>query len=344
MRSLTPPAFSSNFTAMTKSCLSGYAAALIAAAAFGGQAPKPPEQPKSGPGGSDYAHQKVVSNTFGKGDAQYWLFEPSEPTPRSAPLVVFNHGWLAMDPAIYLGWIEHIVRRGRIVIFPRYQAGALTPPWTFARNAIQAVKLGIEELKKPGHVAPDTEQLAIVGHSAGGAITADLAALAAAEGLPKPKAAMIVQPGRGMSRPESPFFPAADYGKIPKDTLMLVVVGADDLVVGEIMARDVFARTPQIPPERKSYIVVQTDRHGAPPLLADHLSPCSPVRPHAFVIGPRIDALDFYAYWKLFDALADFAFHGKNNAYALGNTPEQRFMGKWSDGTPVKELLVKEKP
>jgi hypothetical protein len=32
--------------------------------------------------------------------------------------------------------------------------------------------------------------------------------------------------------------------------------------------------------------------------------------------------------------------HGTNREYALGNTPPQRFMGKWSDGTPVKELQV----
>jgi hypothetical protein len=53
-----------------------------------------------------------------------------------------------------------------------------------------------------------------------------------------------------------------------------------------------------------------------------------------------IDALDFYGTWKLFGGLSDAAFHGTNREYALGNTPPQRFMGKWSDGTTVKELQV----
>ena len=57
-----------------------------------------------------------------------------------------------------------------------------------------------------------------------------------------------------------------------------------------------------------------------------------------------VDALDFYGLWKLFDALCDAAFSGRNRQYALGNTPQQRFMGKWSDGTPVKELNVTDKP
>jgi hypothetical protein len=54
----------------------------------------------------------------------------------------------------------------------------------------------------------------------------------------------------------------------------------------------------------------------------------------------RVDALNYYGYWKLLDGLLDAAFRGTNRAYALGNTPEQRFMGRWSDGTPVAELVV----
>ena len=57
-----------------------------------------------------------------------------------------------------------------------------------------------------------------------------------------------------------------------------------------------------------------------------------------------VDALDYYGFWKLFDGLCNAAFYGKEIKYALGNTPEQRFMGRWSDGTPVKELVVTPKP
>ena len=57
-----------------------------------------------------------------------------------------------------------------------------------------------------------------------------------------------------------------------------------------------------------------------------------------------VNALDFYGTWKLFDGLCDAAFYGKNREYALGNTPQQRFMGVWSDGVSVKELKVTDKP
>jgi hypothetical protein len=57
-----------------------------------------------------------------------------------------------------------------------------------------------------------------------------------------------------------------------------------------------------------------------------------------------VNALDYYGTWKLFDGLTDAAFTGKNREYALGNTRQQRFMGVWSDGVPVKELKVIDKP
>ena len=64
------------------------------------------------------------------------------------------------------------------------------------------------------------------------------------------------------------------------------------------------------------------------------------VRPETMMVN----AMDYYGTWKLFDGLCDAAFTGKNREYALGNTPQQRFMGVWSDGVPVKELKVTDKP
>ena len=318
---------------------------LLLGAGFAfGEAPRPPEQPKSGPGGSHYAHQKAVRSVHGTGVEQFWLFEPAEPTPQSAPVVVFNHGWMAIDPGIYLGWIQHICRRGAIVVFPKYQEGPFTAPWTFAQSTTNATKAALQELKNPGHVAPDLGKFAIVGHSAGGALAADMAALAASAGLPRPRAVMVVEPGRGAQKARNPFFPAADYKKIPADALLLVVVGDQDRMVGDASAKDIFLGAEAIPRENKNYIVVRTDRHGEPPLVADHMSPCSPIAPVWFLPGRRIDAIDYYAYWKLFDSLTDCAFFGKNREFALGNTPQQRFMGAWSDGTPVQELVVTDAP
>ena len=81
-----------------------------------------------------------------------------------------------------------------------------------------------------------------------------------------------------------------------------------------------------------------TDTYGDPDLVADHSAPVCSRNPDT------VDAMDFYSTWKLFDALTDYAFYGINEEYCLGNTSEQRFMGLWSDGTPVNELKVTDNP
>lgn len=45
----------------------------------------PPGQPASGPGSSAYAHARVRKNLYGEGALAFWLFEPADPRPASAP-------------------------------------------------------------------------------------------------------------------------------------------------------------------------------------------------------------------------------------------------------------------
>ncbi len=133
-------------------------------------------------------------------------------------------------------------------------------------------------------------------------------------------------------------------------------------------AKRIYRQSRHIPPSDKNLLLLRSDRHGAPPLLANHAAPTAPV------FGPQypkeedsdwlldrvekrlevqqaegrytghdplvIDALDWYGTWKLFDGLTDAAFYNRNRQYALGATPEQTGMGQWSDGTPVKPIKV----
>jgi len=348
-------------------------------AAAQGEKPKPPPQPQTGVGGAEYRHNAVKKSVFGEGNYQYWLYEPADPTPKSAPVVVFSHGWSAMNPKVYGAWIDHIVRRGNIVIYPRYQESLLTPTREFTANAIKAIKDALERLETEGHVKPELDKFALVGHSVGGLLSANIAALAASSGLPTPKVVMCVQPGKTWSLSKRIAVPAEDYSKIPGGVMLLCVVGDKDRLVRDIDAKKIFNEATQIPSGNKNYIIVHSDDHGEPPLVANHFSPCAlderydsgekmersggkgrrRLGRRGFLerfrrrkeretdelpaVQPEkgsIDALDYYAYWKLFDALCDAAFYGKNREYALGNTPQQRFMGKWSDGVPVKELTV----
>jgi hypothetical protein len=65
------------------------------------------------------------------------------------------------------------------------------------------------------------------------------------------------------------------------------------------------------------------------------------------IITGRIDALDIYGVYRLIDALAESSFSRNPEAriVALGsNSAEQRYMGKWADGTPIRELICTDRP
>ena len=320
--------------------------------------PSPPGQPSSGPGGSEYKHGSVTMNDYGWGDNQYWIFEPASPEPSSAPVIIFNHGWIAVDPSNYGAWIEHLVRRGNIVVYPAFQAGVRTDAEEMTQNAIDAVKDAIQRLQSGGHITPELDKDAIVGHSLGGAITANMAALATSIDLPEPKAIMLAEPGEGENIGENILL--SDLSTVTNKVLMLIVVGDEDTIAGNNIGRRIYNQTPQIPSSNKEYVTMFSDDYGEPPLLSDHFAPVAPderfgeedesvlqarVREGIHkALGADVNALDYYGFWKLFDGLIDAAFYGKNREYAFGNTPEQRFMGRWSDGKAIVELEITRSP
>lgn len=291
----------------------------------------PPVQPAIGPGGGFYPHQTVVATQAGAGATGYWLFEPADPKPASAPVVVFVHGFSAIEPSPYRAWIDHLVRRGNIVIYPVYQ-DLLTLPLNYTPNAVTAIQSALTLLQTGNHVAPETDKMAVAGHSFGGVIAADLAAVAALNGLPPLLAVLCAEPGTGG------LGAYADYSQIPAGTLLLCVAGNDDTVVGGTDAKRIYDEAVQIGSADKDHITLLADSYGEPDLLADHNAPLA-----AEVLFPP-NSVDWYGFWKWLDGLTDAAFYGTNRNYALGNTPEQTNMGLWSDGIAVVLPVVTDSP
>ncbi len=308
--------------------------------------PTPPEQPDRGPGGASYPHAQLTITRLGIGASEAYLFEPAGPSPERAPIVVFGHGWAAMSPNHYGRWISHIVRRGYTVVFPRYQADRRTPVPTFTGNALSAVRRAIEELHAPGHVRPDERGIVFVGHSMGALVATNLAVRAASGELPPPLALMVVTPGKTWPESSPIAFPLEDLSRLPSSLLLLAVIGDDDDFVGEVDARRVYKGATAVPLSNKDYVRLFSDDHGAPSLVADHRAPAAPLRlveeDGGSALVPVTNALDYFGTWKLFDGLTDAVYRGVHREYALGGTREQRYMGHWSDRTPVRELMIEE--
>ncbi|GAC1468453.1 MAG: alpha/beta hydrolase fold domain-containing protein [Isosphaeraceae bacterium] len=316
----------------------GVAIALLAIAALACEETARP------PAFDVYPHKRVHRKEFGWGPRSYWLFEPADPIPEKAPVVVLNHGWLAVNPGAYGAWIDHLVRSGNIVIYPRYQCDAFTWPSDFLPNALAAVKDALDVLDTaPEHVRPDRSRFALIGHSAGGNLAAQMAAVAAETRLPAPRAVLALMPGevQAIRRPS--------LDKIPGETLLVVTVAEDDRVVGDSRAREIFTQASAIPLARKKYILFRSDLHGVPRLVAHHLAPTACLS--GFDSGDglfrgyqmtraEVNAFDRAGCWRIADVTLDAGFNGKTLDEATSNGELFRHLGYWSDGRPVERPVV----
>ena len=291
-----------------------------------------------------YPHKTVRRTEYGQGARSYWLFEPGVPAPVSAPVIVFNHGWLAVNPGAYGAWIEHLVRSGHIVIYPRYQTDAFTKPSDFLPNALAAVTDALDVLHTaPGHVRPETERFALIGHSAGGNLAAQMAAVAAEARLPRPRAVIAMMPGvvQALRHPS--------LATIPAETLLVVAVAENDRIVGDIRGREIFSEATAIPSSRKKFVLYRSDLHGVPRLVAHHLSPTA--AHHDFDSGDallrgfqmnqaEVNAFDRAGFWRLADVTLHAAFDGLTLDEATAHGEVFRHLGYWSDGRAVERPIV----
>src|SRR5262249_18616466 len=144
-----------------------------------------------------------------------------------------------------------------------------------------------------GHPATDPTRLAAIGQSFGSPLAVHYAAVAAAKGVPVPAALLLTTPGCGCE--------IGGLSAIPATTRVLVVTADRD---DQEAAREIWAGLGQIPADRKDFVVVQSDDHGLPPLVADHHFPGTS-------IWATLDALDWYGSWKWSDALLSCTFAGQ---------------------------------
>ncbi len=295
-----------------------------------------PAQPDSGPGGKDYKYAAATIHSYGSGAESYYLAEPQPLPAEPLPVIVLLHGYSDLVTTKYAPWITHLVRRGSIVIFPVYQATPIDRDGErFTDNAQAAIKAAIERMSDGSHARPDLAKFIFVGYSAGGVIATNLTARGDKTGLPLPKALFAVTPGgcancsvfsiRNFSLAQP-----AELAAIRPDLKLVVLVGDKDNVVGETASSIIWQNITQIPAANKNYLKVISDNHGKPALIADHgMANRAPPNAH-----------NYYGIWKLLDGLQSCSLANKDCEYALGNTPQQRELGKWSDGTPVTELKV----
>lgn len=290
----------------------------------------PPGQPSSGPGGRDYRYEAVEAIHVGDQPTGAWVYAPdgsTDPERKILPVVVFLHGFGATDPVTYQEWIDHLVRRGAVVIYPGYQDPGFLggSQEAYLRNAFSGVREAL------AHIGASTDRVHVVGHSLGAVLTAAYGALAPLVDLPSAATLTMIEPGgcRNCGNQDAFGVRLPLRTQISPDTLVRTVVGEDDGFVGDADARSIQRMLGDIPAEQKAFETIRSDGHGTPPLVADHLFP------QTGRAGGEIDALDWFGLWRPLDALMNCADRQVECDLALGEGEEHRLMGLWSDGTPV---------
>ena len=224
-----------------------------------------PPQAKRGPGGSAADHGDWRVSEGGTGADAWYVFEPIDPQPRSAPVAVMLHGYYE-----YAGYgqlhefIRHTVLRGSIVIYPRWQTGTAAPcPGPFdiepcVQAAVAGIKGALAYLRDdPSRVHPKTRRTIYFGHSFGGIVTTNLANRYRELGLPKPRAVFLDDPHDGGLKDHEEGALDDSLAGIPRDTLFVCHSGAQGVVAeagkAESSCNAVFPKLRQIPAATRAW-------------------------------------------------------------------------------------------
>ena len=313
-----------------------------------------PPQPTSGPGSSDFPNAGFRVTAGGRGADAWYVFEPTKPQPSTAPLAIITHGYYEFSGYKQMDvLIRHTVLKGSVVIYPRWQTDIVTPcPGPFdvepcMRSEVNGIRGALAYLRaRKSRVQPDLDRASYFGFSFGGIITANLANRYKQLGLPEPKAVFLDDPhDGGLNGTDEPALDDSLSG-IPPTTLVQCHSGADGVFSSVGNPSDpnasrldgscnrVFPRLTSVPAANKDLVLTETDDHGEPPLSSKH-GVCAGKHGTA-------DTYDWGFCWKAWDALRSCASFKTDCRYALGNTPEHRYIGTWSDRVPIIGLKIQD--
>lgn len=322
-------------------------------------------QPASVPPKYAYAGVSVTVVATGKQGAA--VFYPlGVPPQRQLPLILFMHGWGAVNPQVYGGWISHLARQGNVVVFPYYQGSPKTPPAEITANAQEGVRSALSWLQGPqAPVGVNAAKTAVVGHSMGALAGVNYAALAQAHGLPVPRVVLAVQPGKTWGKDTKRNVPLADLNTLEPRTLLVAMVGEDDRLVGDVDARKIYSNAGGVPKSRKAVVQMMSDARAKPALRADHAAPAAAAPSRALdkvmaagqgaqtggggtegaklentLLQPTAaDALDTEGLWKTFDLLRQAAAKGQT-LRELGKNPQWLSLARPGEKRPPRPLKI----
>ena len=237
-----------------------------------------PGQPKTGPGGSDYAiaATDIEKKVFGEGNGRALAFFPRGAATKPRPVVVFLHAPGAISPSWYGAWLEHLARRGNVVIYPLYEETIGAVPYDeMTGEALKGVRAALAGIAAMPDVRADVSSLSFLGHSGGAVIAANLAALSGRDELPPARLLFGAMPARGgTEKIYAP--PLANLASMPAKTVAIMLVGDRDSVAGDRGARQILTAAGHLGQDHRLIAKAGSDNHGLPAVFYSHHAAVAP--------------------------------------------------------------------
>lgn len=241
------------------------------------------------------------------------VYHPGDITT-PVPTIFYSHAYGGNDPENIIGMLEFVAKKGYAIVYVPYQTLATTS----IQERYDNLKAGFRKAAQDYPEIISTDKVGFMGHSFGGG-----ASFAIAHEL-------FTTDGWGtngrfiyaLAQWYSYYADNTLLGSYPDNTKVLIEVFADDTTNDHRMAIDIFNHL-NVDASEKDYVVVSSSTVNGYSYEATHSLPNT---------ATAFDALDYYAYYRFIDALADYAFNGntsgKDVALGHGSTAQVTMPGE----------------
>ena len=298
--------------------------------------------------------------TQGDGENRSYAFFPADQSAEKLPLVIFLHGWMGTSPKNFGALIDHLVRRGSVVIYPVYQVDGNTIPQSITDTAAKSITSILKRLEQDKPNLIDTQKTLYYGFSMGASMSINFANSPHQYGLPVPKGIILAAPGDAhhvahkelavsiVNRPIS---------QIPLNTPIVLLTGQEDKTIGVPTAisywNEICSQARQkiliTWPSGKAEDESIASGHGAPGAPDERYDFSNINGPTPFEFLERLDTfpesksinnLDFYGQWKVVTGFLDAINNSSVPNWIFTETQLMSDLGKFKNGQPYPNAQI----